>query len=65
MLYTLRHTALATQQRNAFTLRMHRALSWLQRAEAAGDDDDVAFICLWIAPSMRRMHKTWVAACWG
>ena len=27
----------------------HRALSWLQRAEAAGDDDDVAFVCLWIA----------------
>ena len=27
---------------------MHRALSWLQRAEAAGDDDDVAFVCLWI-----------------
>ena len=36
------------QQRSPFTLRMHRALSWLQRAEAAGDDDDVAFICLWI-----------------
>lgn len=44
-----RHQALAGAQRNAFTLRMHRALSWLQRAEAAGDDDDVAFICLWIA----------------
>ena len=28
---------------------MHRALSWLQRAEAAGEDEDVAFICLWIA----------------
>jgi len=36
------------QQRSPFTLRMHRALSWLQRAEAAGDDDDVAFVCLWI-----------------
>src|SRR5574344_2148230 len=44
-----RHQALIAQQRNAFTLRMHRALSWLQRAEAAGDDDDVAFVCLWIA----------------
>ena len=31
-----------------FTLRIHRALSWLKRAEAAGEDDDVAFICLWI-----------------
>ena len=44
-----RHQALAGAQRNAFSLRMHRALSWLQRAEAAGSDDDVAFVCLWIA----------------
>lgn len=44
-----RHQAQATQQRSPFTLRMHRALSWLQRAEAAGEDDDVAFVCLWIA----------------
>ena len=44
-----RHQALIAQQRNAFTLRTHRALSWLQRAEAAGGDDDVAFVCLWIA----------------
>ena len=44
-----RHQALADQQRSPFTLRMHRALSWLQRAEAAGVDDDVAFVCLWIA----------------
>ena len=47
-----RHQALVAKQRNAFTLRMNRSLSWLQRAQAAGDaggDDDVAFICLWIA----------------
>ena len=44
-----RHQSQITQQRTPFTLRMHRALSWLQRAEAAGDDDDVAFVCLWIA----------------
>lgn len=44
-----RHQALIAQGRTDFTLRMHRALSWLQRAEDAGDDDDVAFICLWIA----------------
>ncbi|WP_238947511.1 HEPN domain-containing protein [Vandammella animalimorsus] len=44
-----RHQALVAQGRTDFTLRMHRALSWLQRAEDAGDDDDVAFICLWIA----------------
>ncbi len=45
---TQRHQAQITQQRTPFTLRMHRALSWLQRAEAAGSDDDVAFVCLWI-----------------
>ena len=44
-----RHQAHITQQRGPFTLRMHRALSWLQRAEAAGEDDDVGFVCLWIA----------------
>ena len=44
-----RHQALIAQQRNAFTLRTHRSLSWLQRAETAGGDDDVAFVCLWIA----------------
>lgn len=46
---TRHHKSLATQARTPFTLRMHRALSWLQRAEAAGDDHDVGFICLWIA----------------
>ncbi len=30
-------------------LRVHRALSWLHRAEIAGDDDDAAFIFYWIA----------------
>lgn len=44
-----RHRALVAVQRNAFTLRMHRALSWLQRAVAEKGDDDMAFIGLWIA----------------
>lgn len=44
-----RHQAQITQHRTPFTLRLHRALSWMQRAEAAGEDDDVAFVCLWIA----------------
>lgn len=30
------------------TLRVHRALSWLSRAEAETDDADVRFILLWI-----------------
>lgn len=46
-----RHQALVAGGRNAFTLRMRRALSWLQRAQQLqpGGDDDVAFICLWVA----------------
>lgn len=30
-------------------LRLHRALSWLQRAEMSGEDYDAAFIFYWIA----------------
>ncbi|MCG5473965.1 MAG: hypothetical protein KK476_03670 [Sinorhizobium fredii] len=30
-------------------LRVHRAISWIGRAEASGDDDDARFIFLWIA----------------
>lgn len=44
-----RHQSLVEEKRDGFTLRMHRALSWLERAEAAAEDDDVAFVCLWIA----------------
>lgn len=43
------HEALVTLQNNAFTLRMNRALSWMRRAEAEQGDDDMAFVCLWIA----------------
>ncbi|MGA9528437.1 MAG: hypothetical protein WBS24_09995 [Terriglobales bacterium] len=31
------------------SLRVHRALSWLRRAEMAGEDRDAAFIFYWIA----------------
>jgi hypothetical protein len=34
---------------NALSLRAHRALSWLQRAECEQDDPDARFIFLWIA----------------
>ena len=33
----------------AIALRVHRAVSWLGRAERCGDDDDGRFIFLWIA----------------
>ncbi|MGC8537280.1 MAG: hypothetical protein ACP5QR_17495 [Rhizomicrobium sp.] len=50
------YTALKTKQRalrNGFpenlSLRVHRALSWLDRAEKSSDDADAQFIFLWIA----------------
>lgn len=33
----------------SLALRTHRALSWLDRAEREGDDDDARFLFLWIA----------------
>ena len=30
-------------------LRVHRAISWIGRAEACGEDDDARFLFLWIA----------------
>ena len=51
-----RHQALKEKQRfvrDAFhenvSIRIHRALSWLQRAEMCEDDPDAKFIFLWIA----------------
>ena len=52
----LDHAALKTKQRairsgfpETMGLRAHRAISWIGRAEACGDDDDARFIFLWIA----------------
>lgn len=53
---TLSHETLKSKQRKIredfpenLGLRVHRALSWLQRAEMADDDFDAAFIFYWIA----------------
>lgn len=52
----LDYAALKTKQRairsgfpETMGLRAHRAISWIGRAEACGDDDDARFIFLWIA----------------
>jgi hypothetical protein len=51
----LKHRVLKEKQRKlrdgfetALTLRVHRALSWLGRAEDENDDLDVCFVLLWI-----------------
>ncbi len=52
----LDHAALKAKQRairdgfpETMGLRVHRAISWIGRAEACGEDDDARFIFLWIA----------------
>lgn len=52
----LDHAALKAKQRairdgfpETMGLRAHRAISWIGRAEAPGEDDDARFIFLWIA----------------
>ena len=44
-----RHRALRDGFEPSLSLRVHRALSWLQRAEQETDDPDAQFIFLWIA----------------
>ncbi len=44
-----RHRATREDMPEALSLRIHRALSWLQRAEQERSDDDARFIFLWIA----------------
>jgi hypothetical protein len=43
-----KHRRLREDYSTALTLRVHRALSWLGRAEQERDDLDVRFILLWI-----------------
>jgi uncharacterized membrane protein len=43
------HRAVRDGQPQSSSVRVHRAISWLARAEAETDDDDARFIFLWIA----------------
>jgi hypothetical protein len=45
----LRHRDERAGYPQTLSLRIHRALSWLQRAEQEDDDPDAQFIFLWIA----------------
>lgn len=44
-----RHRDVRDSQPEALRLRIHRALSWLSRAEQETDDPDVRFVLQWIA----------------
>lgn len=45
---TAKQRALRDGFPQAMGLRVHRAISWIGRAESSGDDDDARFIFLWI-----------------
>lgn len=40
---------LAVRPNHPTSIRLHRAFSWIARAESAEGDPDVALLCLWIA----------------
>ncbi len=44
-----RHRQIRDEQPEALRLRIHRALSWLHRAEQEGEDPDLRFILSWVA----------------
>jgi len=44
-----RHREIREHFPHSLNLRVHRALSWLKRAEAETSDDDAQFIFLWVA----------------
>ena len=44
-----RHREIRDGQPEALRVRIHRALSWLQRAEQEADDPDLRLVLLWIA----------------
>lgn len=44
-----KHRQVRDGQPEALRIRIHRAISWLTRAEAEGDDLDARFIFLWIS----------------
>lgn len=44
-----RHRQLRTDLPGGLAVRIHRAISWLARAEREADDDDARFLFLWIS----------------
>ena len=61
----LDHAALKSKQRalrsgfpQTMSLRVHRAISWIGRAETEGEDDDARFLFLWIAFNATYAGKT-------
>jgi hypothetical protein len=53
----VRHRAEREGYSPALSLRVHRALSWLDRAERETDDGDARFVFLWIAFNAAYGHE--------
>lgn len=52
-----RHRLVRDDQPEGLRVRIHRAISWLARAEREVDDPDAAFIFLWIALNAAYAHE--------
>ena len=52
-----RHRQVRDDQPEGLRVRIHRAISWLARAERETDDPDAAFIFLWIALNAAYAHE--------
>lgn len=52
-----RHRQVRDDQPEGLRVRIHRAISWLARAEREVDDPDAAFIFLWIALNAAYAHE--------
>ena len=52
-----RHRLVRDDQPEGLRVRIHRAISWLARAEQEVDDPDAAFIFLWIALNAAYAHE--------
>ncbi|WP_298576996.1 HEPN domain-containing protein [uncultured Luteimonas sp.] len=52
-----RHQQVRDDQPEGLRVRIHRAISWLARAEREAEDPDAAFIFLWIALNAAYAHE--------
>lgn len=52
-----RHREIRDGQPDPLRIRIHRAISWLARAEREVDDHDARYIFLWIAFNAAYAHE--------
>ncbi|QDJ13200.1 hypothetical protein CEP45_04760 [Mergibacter septicus] len=52
-----KHRLIREKHSDNLNLRIHRALSWLKRAEELGEDKDLKFVCLWVSFNAAYAHE--------